>query len=82
MVENQDPDNFPCFLAQKWCAWELAAYVFKKGLYFLFIFCSTVTCEPIGSAAAIMYCINVISVAVPYAILIIKTPRDVTSQIS
>ena len=29
-------------------------------LYFLFIFCSTVTCEPIGSGAAIMYCINVL----------------------
>ena len=30
MAERQDPGNFPCFLTQEWCAWELAAYVFNN----------------------------------------------------
>ena len=25
--ERRDPDNFPCFLPQEWCAWELPEIV-------------------------------------------------------
>ena len=32
-VERQDPDNFTCFQTHKRCAWEIAAYVFKKRLF-------------------------------------------------
>ena len=30
LVERQDPDNFTRFQTRERCAWEIAAYVFKR----------------------------------------------------